>query len=40
MMDFILRFLEKRLARKKADVTKLKWQKVRLEEIKRRNQGV
>lgn len=39
MMDFILSLLEKRLAKKKAEVTKLRWKKVRLEEIKRRNQG-
>lgn len=39
MMNFILSLLERKLAKKKAEVTKLRWKKVRLEEIKRRNQG-
>ncbi len=37
MMDFILSFLEKRLAKKKHEVIRLRWKKAQLEEIKRRN---
>ena len=37
MMDFILQFLEKKLAKKKQEVIRLRWKKAQLEEIKRRN---
>lgn len=37
MIDFILSFLEKKLAKKKQEVIRLRWKKAQLEEIKRRN---
>ena len=37
MMDFILHFLERKLAKKKQEVIRLRWKKAQLEEIKRRN---
>lgn len=40
MMDFILSFLEKRLAKRQQEVIKLRWKKARLEQIKRENNNV
>lgn len=33
MFEFILSFLERRLAKKKMEVTKLRWKKVQLESL-------
>ncbi len=37
MMNWLLSFLEKRLAKKKQEVIKLRWKKAKLEQIRRDN---
>lgn len=38
ILDFIVDRLEKRLAKKKHEVLKLKWKQAKLEQIKKNNQ--
>lgn len=37
MMNWLVSFLEKRLAKKKQEVIKLRWKKAKLEQIRRDN---